>query len=203
MIVTDVPAVGYATVSKSAIVARRLLMYPATPKPSVPMRFQVLVMVASLLLVAASPAAASGSSLIVPADGTYTHGVQLALAQFDAVEADDDSSRVAPALIVGGAVGLAALFVLNSGDDPAGPAGSPFAPGGGITLPPPDQFTPLAPTPTFLPPTGTDPTIPETTIPTTVTPEPVSMALLATGLAGMGGAQLAKRRRGRRIRGGQ
>ena len=164
------------------------------------MRFQVLVMVASLLLVAASPAAASGSSLIVPADGTYTHGAQLALAHFDAVQSDDDSSRVAPALIVGGAVSLAALFVLNSGGDPAGPAGSPFAPGGGVTLPPPDQFTPPAPTPTFLPPTGgpTDPTIPETTIPTTVTPEPVSMALLATGLAGMGGAQLAKRRRGRR-----
>jgi hypothetical protein len=160
------------------------------------MRSQVLVTVASLLLAAVSPAAASGSNLIVPADGTYTHGVQLALAQFDAVEADDDSSRVAPALIVGGAVGLAALFVLNSGDGPAGPAGSPFAPGGGITLPPPDHFAPPAPTPTFLPPTG--PTIPETTIPTTVTPEPISMALLATGLAGMGGAQLAKRRRGRR-----
>jgi len=161
------------------------------------MRSKVLVTVASLLLVAASPAAASSSGLIVPADGTYTHGVQLALAQFDAAEADDDSSRVAPALIAGGAaVGLAALFVLNSGDDPAGPAGSPFAPGGGITLPPPDQFTPLAPTPTFLPPTG--PGTPETTIPTTVTPEPISMALLATGLAGLGGAQLAKRRRGRR-----
>ncbi len=160
------------------------------------MRFPVLVMVASLLLVAASPAAASGSSVIVPADGTYSHGVQVALAQFAGVETDDDSSRVAPALIVGGAVGLAALFVLNSDGTPEGPAGSPFAPGGGVTLPPPDQFTPPAPTPTTLPPAN--PLIPDTGIPTTVTPEPISMTLLATGLAGMGGAQLARRRRSRR-----
>lgn len=160
------------------------------------MRFQVMVMVASLLLVAASPAAASGSNVIVPADGTYSHGAKVALAQFAAVEADDDSSRVAPALIIGGAVGLAALFVLNSDGTPAGPSGSPFAPGGGIPTLPPDGFTPPAPTPTSLPPEN--PLIPDTSIPTTVTPEPVSMTLLATGLAGMGGAQLARRRRNRR-----
>ncbi len=159
------------------------------------MRSQVLVMAAILLLVAATPAAASGSNVIVPADGTYAHGVQAALAHLSSVESDDDSSRVAPALIFGGAVGLAALFVLKPDGSPAGPAGSPFAPGGGVTLPPPDQFTPPAPTPTSLPPDN--PQIPETTVPTTVTPEPISMRLLATGLAGMGGAHLARRRRNR------
>ncbi|HEX6643119.1 MAG TPA: PEP-CTERM sorting domain-containing protein [Gemmatimonadales bacterium] len=167
------------------------------------MRARTIIALAMLsLALGARPLAAEGP-VVFQRDGTFFYSLHAELRAQAAAAAEESDSTEAPKLvaIAGGAslAGLAAYFIASGGNgNPlGGPPHMPLTdpPGGGITIPPPEQSAPALPNQPYTPPGGNTPggTM---AMPTTTTPEPVSMTLLATGLAGIGAARLKRRRRG-------